>query len=31
MNKPGKSERDIGTYLNGIEKGFYLTNKGFDP
>lgn len=30
-NKPGQSKRDMVTYLDGIKKRFYLTNKGFNP
>lgn len=31
MNKPGQSKRDMVTYLDGVKKRFYLTNKGFNP
>lgn len=30
-NKPGRSKMDMVTYLDGIKKRFYLTNKGFNP
>lgn len=31
MPQTNQSKRNMVTYLNGIKKRFYLTNKGFNP